>query len=62
MARVRGDKRQIGFLIVLFFVATVYALWSLVAAATTADACEGERLDAPKEWRFVPPGWECDRP
>jgi hypothetical protein len=62
MARVRGDKRQITPLIVLFFVVTVYALWSLVAAATTADACESESLDTPKEWRFVPPGWECDLP
>jgi hypothetical protein len=33
----------------------VFCLYSVAAAAVTADDCG----DGPKEWKFFPPGYEC---
>ncbi len=35
----------------------VYFLYSLAAAAATAGDCDGGAT----EWRFFPPGYECQR-
>jgi hypothetical protein len=49
------DRRGSGPWFYVAIVVLVYGLLSLTIAGTTYDDC-GAR---PKEWRVVPPEWEC---
>jgi hypothetical protein len=39
----------------------IYSLISIAIAVGTYDSACGH-ADAPKEWQFVPPAWECKSP
>ena len=49
------DRRGSGPFWFLTLAVLLYFLYSLAAAAATADDCG----DGPKEWVFFPPKWEC---
>ena len=58
MSKRHAQNTRSGPITYIAFVVVLYVLGSLAyALATTNSAC-GE-LNAYKEWRFVPPGWEC---
>ena len=54
----RSDRRGSGPLWFIALALVVYALYSLVVAASTADDCG----DLGREWRIFPPEWECQAP
>lgn len=60
MTRVKGDKRANGPIIYLLMAATLFTLGSVMYALSTADKC-GD-LNASKEWKYLPPHWECTFP
>ena len=55
----KGERRANSPIVYVLFVVTLYALWSLVAAAATADDCGTGDFNEAKEWKLFPPGWEC---
>ncbi len=55
----RGDVKNNSPIIYVLFIVTVYALWSLAAAAYTADDCGGDKFNEAKSWQLFPPGWDC---
>lgn len=50
------DRRGSGPYWFLMLAVLLYFLYSVAAAAATADECG----DGPKHWEFFPPTWECE--
>ncbi len=55
MAKMRLDRRGGNAWFIAALIALVFAAYSLVMAATTANDCG----DGPKHWQYLPPEWEC---
>ena len=51
----RLDRRGSGPIFWVLLVVVVFALFSVMMAASTADDCGSGN----KQWQFFPPQWEC---
>lgn len=58
MSKRKASSSRSGPWVYLALVVVLYVIGSLAyALATDNSACGAYNAD--KEWRFVPPGWEC---
>ncbi len=61
MSKRSASSTRSGPWVYIAFIVVIYLIGSLAyALATDGSAC-GE-YNAGKEWRFIPPGWECPSP
>ena len=61
MSKRSASSTRSGPWVYIAFIVVIYLIGSLAyAQATDGSAC-GE-YTAGKEWRFIPPGWECPSP
>lgn len=52
--------RKKGVVYVVTVIVVVFVLLSAAIAIATVDKCGDE--GAAKQWKFFPPGWECESP
>lgn len=58
MSKRHAQTSRSGWITYLAFIVVAYALLSFAYAMATDNSACGD-LNAEKEWRLFPPGWEC---